>query len=167
MRVLPKWMSGNMVKVSEKYKKFSICIKSCLVHTGVFSPSTPTKKERAYLQGHCRTMPSYSSIQLLQTAAETFSQWMHPSLKCKVTHPKRPSLRIKACVPVRAPFMSGRNRRVHLKKRHADTEVRADIQNRGCLWSWTEFKLNSLHKRQVGFKTLDAPQSCCFFVRTV
>lgn len=58
-----------------------------------------------------RPLLNYSSIQLLQTGAEKFSQLMHPRLKWKVTHPKRPSLWILPCVPVRAPFGSNRNRR--------------------------------------------------------
>lgn len=58
-----------------------------------------------------RPLLNYSSIQLLQTGAEKFSQLMHPRLKWKVTHPKRPSLWILPCAPVRAPFVSSINRR--------------------------------------------------------
>lgn len=83
-----------------------------------------------------RPLLNYSSIQLLQTGAEKFSQWMHPRLKWKVTHPKRPSLWILPCVPVRAPFVSNRNRRGNPLKANGFQER---AESWGCLQEWTEF----------------------------
>lgn len=136
----------------------------------VFSPDTPTEWEQTYLKGHCQNMPRYSSIQLLQTGAETFSQWLHFTLKCEATHPERPSLLILACVPVRVPFMSSRNRRVHPEEGEQRARWEQTSKTGGCLQRWTEFKLNILHQSWVQnfyslnfyFSLLSLTSSVCF-----
>lgn len=85
-----------------------------------------------------RPLLNYSSIQLLQTGAEKFSQWMHPRLKWKVTHPKRPSLWILPCVLVRAPFVSNWNRRGNPLKANGFQE-RAE--------SWESSEMDRIYKR--------------------